>query len=54
MLRLPTPRGATSRALLDALARPPHAPVGVPVGAPEDPLADDDLQLALYCCYELH
>jgi hypothetical protein len=54
MLRLPTPRGSTSRALLDALARPPHALAGVPVGAPEDPLADDDLQLALYCCYELH
>jgi len=24
------------------------------VQAPADPLADDDLQLALYCCYELH
>jgi hypothetical protein len=23
-------------------------------GVPEDPLADDDLQLALYLCYELH
>jgi hypothetical protein len=26
----------------------------LPLGRPGDALADDDLQLALYCCYELH
>jgi hypothetical protein len=58
MLRLPDPRGATSDALLAALARrPPRlGPVPLPgadAGAP-DVLADDDLQLSLYLCYELH
>ncbi|MEA2303712.1 MAG: hypothetical protein QOH43_992 [Solirubrobacteraceae bacterium] len=54
MPSLPAPRGATTRALLGALARPPHELGDVPVPDPADPLADDDLQLALYCCYELH
>jgi hypothetical protein len=51
---LPTARGSTTDALLAALSRPPHqlAPVPLPGGA--DPLADEDLQLALYLCYELH
>jgi hypothetical protein len=51
---LPAPRGATSEALLAALREPPHRlpPIALP-DAP-DPLADEDLQLALYCCYELH
>src|SRR3954449_11681424 len=51
---LPAARGATSEALLAALVRPPH-PLG-PVALPQagDPLADEDLQLALYLCYELH
>jgi hypothetical protein len=54
MLILPRPRGAVTELLLDALRRAPHelAPTGV--AAPEDPLADEDLQLALYLCYELH
>ncbi len=55
---LPRPRGPRSAALLRALRagatadldRLPTAP-GPSAG---DPLADDDLQLALYCCYELH
>jgi hypothetical protein len=51
---LPTPRGATTEALLAALRKPPHhlPPIALPDGP--DPLADEDLQLALYCCYELH
>jgi hypothetical protein len=51
---LPVPRGPLSEALLDALVRDPHALRAPPVPAPEDPLADEDLQLALYLCYELH
>jgi hypothetical protein len=51
---LPVPRGELSHAILDALVRDPH-----PLRAPDppmlaDPLADEDLQLALYLCYELH
>jgi hypothetical protein len=51
---LPCPRGATSAFVLDALRREPHA-LAPPRRTPaEDPLGDDDLQLALYVCYELH
>jgi hypothetical protein len=56
VLSLPTPRGPLSDALLAALQRPVHALGPLPRAddrAP-DPLADEDLQLALYCCYELH
>ena len=54
MIRLPPARGDTTEALLAALREPPHhlAPIPLP-GAP-DPAADEDLQLALYLCYELH
>jgi hypothetical protein len=48
MPTLPCPRGPLSESLLDALRRPPHA-----LDAPE-PGDFEDLQLALYCCYELH
>ena len=54
MPKLPTPRGEASTLLIDALARPPHTLAPVPIRTPEDPLADDDLQLALYVLYELH
>jgi Iron-containing redox enzyme len=51
---LPSSRGATSAFLLDALRREPHA-LAPPRRTPaEDPMSDDDLQLALYVCYELH
>jgi hypothetical protein len=53
MPRLPLPRGPLSAALLDALRRPPHT-LRLPAIVAEDPLVDDDLHLALYCCYELH
>ena len=51
---LPSPRGETSALLLDSLgaavtALPGHVPAAV-----DDPLRDEDLQLALYLCYELH
>src|ERR1044071_9854375 len=56
MSHAPCPRGPLSAAVLAALHAAPGAlsPDGLPsidVGAP---LADDDVQLALYCCYELH
>jgi len=50
----PEPRGDTSAALLAALREPPHHLPPIPLPAGPDPLADEDLQLALYCCYELH
>jgi hypothetical protein len=51
---LPAARGHTTAALLAALREPPHhlPPIQLPDGP--DPLADEDLQLALYLCYELH
>jgi heme oxygenase-like protein len=51
---LPSARGATSAFLIDALRRAPHALEPVAPRSSSDPLADDDLQLALYVCYELH
>jgi hypothetical protein len=54
MPTLPSPRGETTAALLAALRRAPDA-LDVPLpGRIADPLGDDDLHLALYCCYELH
>jgi hypothetical protein len=46
---LPEPRGAVTGLLLDALS----GPVG-PLPAAPEPSDDEDLQLALYLCYELH
>lgn len=51
---LPPARGPASAILLDVLRRPPGTPVPLPVPRTGDALADDDLQLALYLCYELH
>ncbi len=42
-----------SEAILASLRRPPGV-CEVPLVEAVDPLADDDLHLALYCCYELH
>jgi Iron-containing redox enzyme len=50
VLALPSARGEVSAALLGELARPPHAFAAPPVGA----IDAEDLQLALYLCYELH
>ncbi len=53
MATLPAPRGEISHALVEALARPPGG-LALPVVGSSEPLVDEDLQLALYCCYELH
>jgi hypothetical protein len=49
VIALPSPRGPVSELLLDVLPRP-MAPIAE-APAPGD---DEDLQLALYLCYELH
>ena len=54
MLTLPAPRGPLSARLIESLQRPPHQILGPELPAVSDPLADDDLHLALYLCYELH
>jgi len=50
---LPTARGDLSAVLLSALVEPPTHIACAPVRV-VDPLADDDLHLSLYLCYELH
>lgn len=53
---LPQPRGPVSTAVTDALRRAPYdlpADLGVDLD-PADPLTDEDLQLTLFLCYELH
>ena len=47
---LPPPRGPLSAALGEALRRAPHAFSAPSIGQPDE----DDLQLSLYLCYELH
>src|ERR671936_339909 len=54
MEHLPAPRGPITAFLVDELAGAPHELPGQAVDLPADPLGDDDLQLALYLCYELH
>src|ERR687888_414407 len=54
MAPLPEPRGPASEAVLSALLSEPRPLEAVPAVVPADPLADDDLHLALYLCYELH
>src|SRR3954454_14601444 len=54
MSLLPSPRGPLSEALFAALAGAPGTLPPITVTAPSDPLADDDLHLALYVLYELH
>jgi Iron-containing redox enzyme len=52
---LPRARGPVSGILLDVLRYAPGMPVELPVlDASPALLADDDVQLALYLCYELH
>ncbi|MEU0516416.1 iron-containing redox enzyme family protein [Streptosporangium sp. NPDC006007] len=53
-MHLPTPRGPITAALFERLTRPPHGfdPPAVPAG--ESVVDDEDLQLALFTCYELH
>ena len=54
MTRIPSPRGAVSEFLLEALKRDPVRLPRVRLPPTSDPLADEDQQLALYLCYELH
>src|SRR5947209_17506510 len=54
MHRVPAPRGELSEGLLGALVTPGGSVAGLPIPAADDPLADEDFQLALYLCYELH
>ena len=51
---LPDPRGPLSAVLLHELRAPAHRLPPIALPEPADPLADDDLQLALYVLYELH
>lgn len=52
--RLPDPRGELSEALIAALSDSP-TDLRLPEVTPgQHPLADEDLQLSLYLCYELH
>jgi hypothetical protein len=48
----PPVRGPWSERARDVLLG--RGPDGPPLALPDDPLGDDDLQLALYLCYELH
>lgn len=50
---LPAPRGPLSEAIIDSLSGQPRS-ITLPPAGGVDPLIDDDYQLALYCCYELH
>ncbi len=54
MPALPNPRGDVSALLCAHLGPETAALPALEIAAPEDPLADEDLQLALYLCYELH
>jgi Iron-containing redox enzyme len=54
VLVLPDPRGGLSERLLDELAHPVRTLSEMPLPDVPDRLADDDLHLALYLCYELH
>jgi Iron-containing redox enzyme len=54
MPSLPDSRGPLSALLLAELSHEAHAITPRAHGVPADPVADDDLQLALYLCYELH
>jgi hypothetical protein len=51
--QLPSPRGPISHAVLKALSRPPGS-FSAPHVYTDGALTDEDFQLALYCCYELH
>ena len=54
-LTLPPARGPVSSALVQALRREPGAAGSWPTTVTSaDPIGDEDLQLALYLCYELH
>ena len=51
---LPPPRGELTSFLLERLGQDPHELPAAPPLEAADPLADEDLLLALYLLYELH
>ena len=51
--QLPSPRGPLSHAVIKAISRPTGS-FKAPIVRSDDVLTDEDFQLALYCCYELH
>ncbi|HEU5487036.1 MAG TPA: iron-containing redox enzyme family protein [Microlunatus sp.] len=53
-MRLPRQCGPVSAAVIDVLVGGDPADLPTTVTAPEDALADDDLQVALWSLYELH
>jgi hypothetical protein len=54
VLRLPSPRGPLSETLLREIVQEPHT-LSAPTVPPDgDVLSDEDFQLTLYLCYELH
>jgi hypothetical protein len=55
LIELPPPRGRLTEQLFEVLQGPPEERLGMPGHVDSaDPIADDDLQLALYVAYELH
>jgi hypothetical protein len=54
MRSLPSPRGPVTERLLATLGQSPGSLDATALPRFEDPLSDEDLQLALYLCYELH
>ncbi len=54
MRLMPSPRGAISELVVRALGEEVHGISATVPRAVGDPLTDEDLQLALYLCYELH
>lgn len=53
-IALPRPRGPLSASVIERLRESPGRSVTWPVPVSADPVGDEDLQLALYLCYELH
>ena len=51
---IPRPRGPITAGLIEQLGSNQPKAMLPDVGSVSEPLADDDLQLALYLCYELH
>lgn len=55
LIELPAPRGPLTERLFEALSRAPEEGLEPPGPLdPADPIADEDLQLALYVAYEIH
>jgi Iron-containing redox enzyme len=53
-MRLPEPRGPLSSGVIDAVRGDDPSALPPPPAPPADPLVDEDLQLTLWICFELH